>query len=270
MLGVLRAVCSTDDYVALRLILGCKTGVGVRICRAVVERVVANNLNYGAVFRDALPVGAFSGRLKVAIDGARDIIQTLAGWTGDDVLGDRRDQLGALLLDARSAPEAAEWEELTAVLPDGMTLTELRDYIWTDNQDQRHNQVTAVHERLGLDPPAAQLEPGIRVMTMHGAKGLQGKVVFIPGLEEQVLPSARNAQRAGLVLEAARLLYVSITRAQAAVILTWAGRRYIAGASVTHRASRYAAHLGGVFQWRDDGLTPAETTAIVQAVHEMG
>ena len=155
--------------------------------------------------------------------------ETIDDWGGDDALGERRQELAALLLEARSVTESGDWEALTAALPDDMTLAELRDYLWTDNSEQRHTLVAAVHERLGLDPPVAQPEPGIRVLTMHGAKGLQAKVVFIPGLEEQVLPGPRRSLRPGLVLEGARLVYVSITRAQAAVILSFAGRRFIAG-----------------------------------------
>ncbi len=269
LLGVLRVVCSQADYVAHRLILGCRRGVGVKTCRDIVERVVANNLNYADVFRQIPPPGGFTGRLRTAIDSTRQVIETVAEWTGNDALGERRESLATLLLDARSAAESAEWEELAATLPDGMTLAELRDYIWTDTEDQRQTQLAGVLERLDMDPPSTPSDSGIRVMTMHGAKGLQGKVVFIPGLEEQVLPSARNAERAGLVLEGARLLYVSITRAQAAVVLSWASRRFIAGASVVHHASRYAAHLGGAFERRTQSLTSAEVATIMQAIQEM-
>lgn len=57
---------------------------------------------------------------------------------------------------------------------------------------------------------------------MHGAKGLSGKIVFIPSLEQGVLPSFRAINATGLLNEQRRLLYVSLTRAKAACILSHA------------------------------------------------
>jgi superfamily I DNA/RNA helicase len=47
------------------------------------------------------------------------------------------------------------------------------------------------------------------MLTMHGAKGLSGKVVFIPSLEQGIMASFRVIQAAGLVIEQRRLFYVS-------------------------------------------------------------
>jgi DNA helicase-2/ATP-dependent DNA helicase PcrA len=57
-------------------------------------------------------------------------------------------------------------------------------------------------------------------MTMHNSKGLSAQIVFIPGLEEKVFPGVWRRSYPGLILEAARLLYVSMTRARAAYILS--------------------------------------------------
>jgi len=98
---------------------------------------------------------------------------------------------------------------------------------------------------------------------MHGAKGLSAPVVFIPGLEDQLLPGPRRAPYAGLVLEAARLLYVSITRARATCIVSHATRRFINGRTQTHAPSRFNAHLSGAFAQRGQGLSAAEVQQIM-------
>src|SRR5207244_5251970 len=95
-------------------------------------------------------------------------------------------------------------------------------------------------------------------MTMHGAKGLSGTIVFIPGLEDTVLPGTKRVPYPGLVLEAARLLYVSITRTRAACIMSNAYRRFFNGRNVTQAPSRFTANLGGAFQQRASGLQRAE------------
>lgn len=270
ILGVLRIVCNPEqDYVAHRLVLGCRHRVGPTVCHQIVERAVLSNLNYRDLFYLPLPAGIFNARQTGALNAARAVCGTLGAWTSQDDLGLRRDDLRNLLAAARPAGDLDDWDEMAAALPDGMNLEELRDYLWADNSDQQHTILTAVHQRLELEPPEQTPAPGVRVMTMHGAKGLQANIVFIPGLEEYILPGPRRASAPGLVMEGARLLYVSITRARAAVILSYANGRYFAGQWRTHSPSRYCAHLAGRFVWRTDGLTAAETTAIVDAINDI-
>ena len=117
-----------------------------------------------------------------------------------------------------------------APLPDGMLLSELRDYLWVDNAQQRNEILRAVATRLGVDPEQVPPEfDRVRVMTMHGAKGLSARVVFIPGLEHGLLPNQHQTPYPAQLLEAARLLYVSITRARAVCVLSFAQRRTVRG-----------------------------------------
>ena len=99
---------------------------------------------------------------------------------------------------------------------------------------------------------------------MHGAKGLSARVVFIPGLEEEILPGPWRQRYPGLVLEAARLLYVSVTRARAACILSYGGTRIVNGRFTTHAPSRFCTQLGGGFAFRSAGLTRSEVLNVVQ------
>jgi superfamily I DNA/RNA helicase len=97
----------------------------------------------------------------------------------------------------------------------------------------------------------------------HRVKGLSAKVVFIPGLEEEVFPGPRRRPYAGLVEEAARLQYVSITRARAACILSFASRRVVHGQLTQHAPTRFNRFTGGAFAPQMDGLTPALAARIV-------
>jgi len=62
---------------------------------------------------------------------------------------------------------------------------------------------------------------GIRIMTMHSAKGCESPVVFIPALEDDIMPG----QYVENIEEQRRLFYVSLTRAKIGVFLTWAKQR---------------------------------------------
>jgi DNA helicase-2/ATP-dependent DNA helicase PcrA len=98
---------------------------------------------------------------------------------------------------------------------------------------------------------------------MHGAKGLSARVVFVPGLEEEIFPGPYRQPYPGLILEAARLLYVSLSRARAACIVSLARSRVVHGQVVNHAASRFTNALGGPFTQQTGGLTAPEVAAIV-------
>lgn len=61
----------------------------------------------------------------------------------------------------------------------------------------------------------------VRLMTVHGAKGLQFPVVFIPDLCDGAFPNLRFRSRKPNVAEERRLLFVALTRAQEEVHLSW-------------------------------------------------
>jgi len=64
---------------------------------------------------------------------------------------------------------------------------------------------------------------GVHLLTLHGAKGLEFDVVFVPRVEERELP-IRMAKTDAEIGEERRLLYVGITRAKRHLALTWSGR----------------------------------------------
>lgn len=68
------------------------------------------------------------------------------------------------------------------------------------------------------------LTEGISVITMHGAKGLEFDCVFLPDLNEGVIPG-KNSKTEEEVEEERRLLYVAITRAQNLLYLYYTNER---------------------------------------------
>ena len=60
----------------------------------------------------------------------------------------------------------------------------------------------------------AETEEGVRLSTVHQAKGLEWSVVFIPWLSEGMFPSMRSLADAGTEAEERRLFYVATTRAK--------------------------------------------------------
>jgi DNA helicase-2/ATP-dependent DNA helicase PcrA len=79
----------------------------------------------------------------------------------------------------------------------------------------------------------------ITMMTVHAAKGLEFKNVFVVGLEEDLFPSEMSKSSQKGLEEERRLLYVAITRAEENAILTYAKNRFRNGQSRICSPSRF-------------------------------
>lgn len=264
VLSILRIVCDFQDTVAHRTLLGTLPGVGAGTCHTVAEQVLNTALRFRDIFYIPLPAQFLGGRALKAVGRARSVCASLVGWSGADTLAQRNGDLITTLTQTFGAAAAGEWVNSTAHLPPDITLEELRDYVWADNDEQQAKILERVHQRLHLPvPPTGFLPQKIRLMTMHGAKGLSGTVVFVPALEESILPGSKRQPYPGLVLEAARLLYVSITRSRAACILSYARQRLIHGTVVDQNPSHFLAHTAGAFHLQHNGLTNPEIRTIM-------
>lgn len=85
-------------------------------------------------------------------------------------------------------------------------------------------------------------EEGVRMMTLHSAKGLEFPVVFMVGLEENLFPTSRAIAEDDLE-EERRLCYVGITRAERELHLTHAKQRFQFGRTSYNLISRFIAEI---------------------------
>jgi DNA helicase-2/ATP-dependent DNA helicase PcrA len=72
---------------------------------------------------------------------------------------------------------------------------------------------------------AANNEPTLHLSTVHQAKGLEWKVVFVIWVSEGMFPSSRSLEESGNDEEERRLFYVAVTRAKDELILCAPGMR---------------------------------------------
>lgn len=85
-------------------------------------------------------------------------------------------------------------------------------------------------------------EEGVRLMTLHSAKGLEFPVVFMVGMEENLFPTSRAIAEDDLE-EERRLCYVGITRAERELHLTHAFQRFQFGRTSHNLVSRFIAEI---------------------------
>jgi DNA helicase-2/ATP-dependent DNA helicase PcrA len=83
----------------------------------------------------------------------------------------------------------------------------------------------------------------VTLMSVHAAKGLEYKSVFVVGLEEKLFPSWMSMDSMEGLDEERRLFYVAITRAELYLTLSYANTRYRYGKMVMNEPSRFLAEV---------------------------
>jgi DNA helicase-2/ATP-dependent DNA helicase PcrA len=104
--------------------------------------------------------------------------------------------------------------EVERILDDGREQLTLKDVV------ERLRYRIATREPLGEDE-----EPGIKIVTLWGAKGLTADHVYVVGLCDEAVPGPFDPDLTGLTpeeheLEQLRLLYVSLTRAKTSLVIS--------------------------------------------------
>jgi DNA helicase II / ATP-dependent DNA helicase PcrA len=82
----------------------------------------------------------------------------------------------------------------------------------------------------------------VTLMTLHNAKGLEFRAVFMIGMEEGIFPHSRSLEEQGLE-EERRLAYVGMTRARERLVLTHASARSLWGSRSYNLPSRFLDEL---------------------------
>ena len=101
--------------------------------------------------------------------------------------------------------------------------------------------------------------PKITLMTVHSAKGLEFKNVFVVGMEENLFPSSMGGESPRALEEERRLFYVAITRAEEHCYLSYAKSRYRYGKMEFGSPSRFLRDIDTRFLQLPAGMGMART-----------
>ena len=89
----------------------------------------------------------------------------------------------------------------------------------------------------------------VTLMTVHSAKGLEYDYIYIVGMEEGLFPSSRSVESITDLEEERRLMYVAITRAKRAAMLSFSEMRRVWGKTENTKPSRFLAEIEA--EWLD-------------------
>ncbi len=160
------------------------------------------------------------GSLKEIVQGAIQATHYLSFLKEEpDTLSERKENLDSLIT------KAIEWE------------------LNTENPS-----LEAFLEELSLKSSldeASSPDQRLSLMTIHNGKGLEFKVVFLAGLEEDLFPHANSRESKDKLEEERRLCYVGMTRAKEHLYLTHCRTRYLWGELRFHRPSRFIREIPG-------------------------
>ncbi len=177
--------------------------------------------------------------VKTAIRSLERVSDEAAG--AELVADVRRVWASQMGFDPDEAPDGREARERHATLS---TLLAIVTELAEPNDGRDRDDVVA---ELGAraERELANDSGGVELLTLHRAKGLEWDAVFLPALEEGMLPVSQAGDDADALAEERRLLYVGITRARRHLALTWAQQRTSSSGKLQRRTmSRFLGALG--------------------------
>jgi DNA helicase-2/ATP-dependent DNA helicase PcrA len=262
-MAYLIAVANPADALAVRRILNSpKRGIG-----SVTETQLANFAERnGMTFREALRHGAeqgFGPKIAKSIAALSDLLDAATLMTAPPAEGNAPipvfDVLALLMkqsgyVDALRASKDPQ---------DEARLENVEELLAVTKEFQRNNPDGLLIDFLtetALVAAADELDDTsgtVSLMTLHTAKGLEFKSVFLTGIEEDLLPHRMSANEPGGPAEERRLFYVGITRARERLYLSLAMTRNSYGETSVSAPSRFLAEVPSeLIEWRQSpGMT---------------
>jgi ATP-dependent DNA helicase Rep len=230
----------TDDAAFLRVVNVPKREIGATTLEKLGTLAQSRHLSMLETARSDSVLKQLSPRPASALAGFVDLIDALrrdaarlpAAELVEEVL--KRSRYGEYI--AVQSPEPTLSERRLG------NLRELADWFRAMGKDGSGAGDLAA--QLALLSHADRDDPGnaLRMMTLHSAKGLEFRFVFIAGCEDGTLPH-EGAIDEGRIDEERRLMYVGITRAKELLTLSWSARTRRFGDVHANQPSRFLKEL---------------------------
>ncbi len=246
MLAYLRLMTnSADDRAFLRVINTPRRGVGPGSIEKLAQFASARNLSlFDAVFESEVQQILRKNTYKAMHSFCQQVVE----WGSDAELGDPIAVFESVLQTIGYEAWLEDSDDLELAWRRWKNVRELVDWMakLQANAGDDAGLGDIVSQLILRDILDKQEEDSdfdqLSMMTLHAAKGLEFKYVFIVGVEEDILPHHVSVNE-GSVQEERRLLYVGITRAMRALTLSYAHKRRRFGETIECLPSRFLKEL---------------------------
>jgi DNA helicase II / ATP-dependent DNA helicase PcrA len=230
----LRIINQKYDDLALERVIGSpKKGVGESTLNQIYQFGKNNNLCLEDSIIKLLEKGAFKPKIKTALTL---LINMIAKWRKESLKMKHFDLLKLVLDESGYSMMLKDKKDLE----NENRLENLKELIRA-MQDYDNLQNFLEHVALATSIDQEWEGAKVNLMTMHGAKGLEFDVVFLPGWEEGLFPHQKSLEEKGdfALEEERRLAYVGITRAKKEAYLSFAMKRAYHGDWMDALPSRF-------------------------------
>jgi len=157
----------------------------------------------------------------------------------------RNSGIQSLLKEDKSPEGQGRLDNITSLL-DGIQEFVQDDELDLGEEGSSDRSLSAYLQTISLMTDADQKDENpdnVTLMSVHSAKGLEFRSVFVVGLEENLFPSYMALSEGNQVDEERRLFYVAITRAEELLCLTYANSRYQYGQMRYNDPSRFLEEI---------------------------
>ncbi len=250
LLCYLRLIVNTDDDVSLKRVINePKRGIGIKSINELEEKANQNNTSMFASLSSPKEL-KFQSLIKELQEDAKNLNLT---ELIDDVLeksGIKKElETEQNLENELRLENLLEFRSVTENYQNETGTVNLEDFL------DEISIVSDVAEHQDNDNV-------ITLMTIHSAKGLEFKCVFLAGMEENIMPHAMSLQEEKGLEEERRLCYVAITRAKERLYLTNAKSRMLYGDVRTNIPSRFITEISEDLIDKDDYTKFSSSKAI--------
>jgi DNA helicase II / ATP-dependent DNA helicase PcrA len=263
--GYLAVLNNTDDAVALmRIVNRPRRGIGDTSIQRMVAYAESLGISLWDATADPEAAGVASASAR-AIRGFRTTMESLMAAAQELPV----DELVQAVLDRSGTIEAYEAERTIEARGRIENLEELVGSAQEYRRRAEEPSLSGFLEEVQLQSDQDTLVNGeaqVTLMTIHNAKGLEYRVVFLIGMEEGIFPHARSIEDND-VEEERRLAYVGMTRAMERLTLTHTTARSLYGRREYNLPSRFLDELpAGVERER---LRPASWAGYAQSPRQV-
>ncbi|MBO5179420.1 MAG: DNA helicase PcrA [Clostridia bacterium] len=239
IIAYLRVVANTNDNISLKRIINePKRGIGKTTLEHVEEVAAQNDISMFEVIRNIDKYVAT--RANASLKEFAEFILKMQEDTSSI------EKLTSKILKESGYMQMLENEKTTEAEGRIENLGEFLNVVIDFEEQNAENTLIDFLENLALVTDLDNVDEeqeNVLLMTLHTAKGLEFKNVFMVGMEDGLFPSYRSIGEEAEIEEERRLCYVGITRAKENLYLTCAKSRTIFGSTSYAMPSRFLSEI---------------------------